>query len=395
MSDTCSVCQDIFKAPKLLLCGHTFCRQCIDDIIKSSTGSDVLKCPLCRKLTKRPKDGAEGLIDNFFVADRKYLSRILQCTNCHKVEANMKCTYCSIQMCEECMYNHKKIGCSVKKMDNSPESDEMHGDNETTVELLLRLEEQLLGTGRTKYCFELEHEISVNLDSDEEDNDENINLSCISCFDGKNCIIAPNGERLEIIWTQQLLPYGLSSLNNGRVVFVGTVEGGRHGGMSIFEYSGKLVTEMTTVNGEYLLEFPREVSVNMKTNDIYVGDVKKGQVILFKEDCSYVSSYEKLGINIFLGDGLTSEAVRGRNTFPFAITFSQCSELLFAGYISEVDCSIHILSATLDFLGFVSSPDSLGNPAGLSCDDRGRLYIGDGADGIIRVFRLSNYVNKL
>jgi len=39
----CSICLEIFKLPIVLLCGHTFCKKCIEFQKKNSS-----KCPLCR-----------------------------------------------------------------------------------------------------------------------------------------------------------------------------------------------------------------------------------------------------------------------------------------------------------------------------------------------------------
>ena len=39
----CSICLEVFKLPIVLSCGHTFCRNCIENQKKNSS-----KCPLCR-----------------------------------------------------------------------------------------------------------------------------------------------------------------------------------------------------------------------------------------------------------------------------------------------------------------------------------------------------------
>lgn len=52
----CSVCfcsyDNIFKTPKLLSCGHTFCLECLARINVTSTEVKSLSCPVCRETTE-------------------------------------------------------------------------------------------------------------------------------------------------------------------------------------------------------------------------------------------------------------------------------------------------------------------------------------------------------
>ncbi|XP_056142727.1 E3 ubiquitin-protein ligase RNF183 [Lampris incognitus] len=54
----CVVCfcsyDNIFKTPKLLSCGHTFCLECLARINVSSAEVKTLTCPVCRELTEIP-----------------------------------------------------------------------------------------------------------------------------------------------------------------------------------------------------------------------------------------------------------------------------------------------------------------------------------------------------
>lgn len=54
----CAVCfcsyDNIFKAPKLLACGHTFCLECLARINVTSPELKTLSCPVCRELTDLP-----------------------------------------------------------------------------------------------------------------------------------------------------------------------------------------------------------------------------------------------------------------------------------------------------------------------------------------------------
>lgn len=59
MEDTeCAVCfctyDNVFKTPKLLACGHTFCLECLARINVTSAELKTLSCPICREVTKLP-----------------------------------------------------------------------------------------------------------------------------------------------------------------------------------------------------------------------------------------------------------------------------------------------------------------------------------------------------
>ena len=58
----CSICLDVFgnsikhaKAPKILKCGHTFCKECLQDLIKRYEENFFL-CPKCNTNIIKEKD---------------------------------------------------------------------------------------------------------------------------------------------------------------------------------------------------------------------------------------------------------------------------------------------------------------------------------------------------
>lgn len=75
--------------PKLLRCGHTFCEECLSQLLVSMRRSsqdlltideplDQLKCPVCRRLTVLPESGVSGLPDNFMIEKLKECVNELQ-----------------------------------------------------------------------------------------------------------------------------------------------------------------------------------------------------------------------------------------------------------------------------------------------------------------------------
>ena len=63
---TCAVCFGHFEEPKQLVCGHTFCKKCLERIINSQS---QLTCPLCRQITSIPHGDVEKLPTNITLKD--------------------------------------------------------------------------------------------------------------------------------------------------------------------------------------------------------------------------------------------------------------------------------------------------------------------------------------
>ena len=45
---TCTVCLDIFTDPKVLPCCHTFCLECLKEILGKAATQENISCPQCR-----------------------------------------------------------------------------------------------------------------------------------------------------------------------------------------------------------------------------------------------------------------------------------------------------------------------------------------------------------
>ncbi|XP_051899795.1 RING finger protein 225-like [Pristis pectinata] len=64
----CAICfspfDNVFKLPKLLACGHTFCLECLARINVSSENSSSVACPFCRQPTPLPSGKGLPALDN-------------------------------------------------------------------------------------------------------------------------------------------------------------------------------------------------------------------------------------------------------------------------------------------------------------------------------------------
>ncbi|KAM6933279.1 tripartite motif-containing protein 59 [Xenentodon cancila] len=68
---TCSVCYSLFSDPRVLPCSHTFCKTCLDNLLKVSTNYSIwrplrlpIKCPNCRSVVELPPTGVDALPTN-------------------------------------------------------------------------------------------------------------------------------------------------------------------------------------------------------------------------------------------------------------------------------------------------------------------------------------------
>ena len=65
---SCPVCFQYLDDPKIMRCGHTFCKKCVDGIYSSSSDPlSHIKCPVCRQVTPVPHGGVSKLPTNIIV----------------------------------------------------------------------------------------------------------------------------------------------------------------------------------------------------------------------------------------------------------------------------------------------------------------------------------------
>ncbi|XP_077944912.1 E3 ubiquitin-protein ligase TRIM23 isoform X2 [Gasterosteus aculeatus] len=120
----CGVCEDVFslqgdKVPRLLLCGHTVCHDCLTRL---PLHGRAVRCPFDRQVTELGDSGVWGLKKNFALLEllerlqngatnqsgmaEGYLKGVGECIiRCDEDEshtASMYCTVCATHLCAEC-----------------------------------------------------------------------------------------------------------------------------------------------------------------------------------------------------------------------------------------------------------------------------------------------------
>jgi len=122
----CSICLEDFTDPKLLLCLHTFCLECLRSNCRDKLPGDELLCPVCRHRCEVPEAGICAFPLNFFVNDLVLAQKAakpavdgqLLCDFCIELNGGKKtaipaatkyCVDCSQHVCAKCSGIHAKM----------------------------------------------------------------------------------------------------------------------------------------------------------------------------------------------------------------------------------------------------------------------------------------------
>ncbi|XP_068118740.1 E3 ubiquitin/ISG15 ligase TRIM25-like [Hyperolius riggenbachi] len=107
---TCSVCQEVFKDPVTLSCGHNFCRSCITEVWDHQEDRES-SCPECmRRYINRPDLQVNTRLRNIVEAFQLELKHNIKCTYCidSPVTAVKTCLRCEASLCDRHLKVHSK-----------------------------------------------------------------------------------------------------------------------------------------------------------------------------------------------------------------------------------------------------------------------------------------------
>ena len=115
----CPICLAVFSEPKALPCLHTFCRDCIDDLIHQQAQFGTVNCPACRDVVTIWENNLDTLPTISFINNLSSNYRMLinanenreviaSCENCNGTKAVAFCCDCC-HICSECTEAHKKM----------------------------------------------------------------------------------------------------------------------------------------------------------------------------------------------------------------------------------------------------------------------------------------------
>ncbi|XP_064635545.1 E3 ubiquitin-protein ligase Trim36-like [Lineus longissimus] len=120
----CPICCDEYKEPKVLACQHSLCKGCLKPYLAPFLAKKAayFPCPCCRAKCPLPKQGVQGLKDNFTLKNIIRICRtslrvssvpVVECGACCRATATHFCRQCdSLFMCQACVKAHNSVAAS-------------------------------------------------------------------------------------------------------------------------------------------------------------------------------------------------------------------------------------------------------------------------------------------
>ncbi|XP_077109634.1 nuclear factor 7, brain-like isoform X2 [Ranitomeya variabilis] len=108
---TCCICLNLYTDPVTLICGHNFCRECIDNVLDSQVMLVGYSCPQCRaRFRERPtlqRNTTLGNIADHFHSQEERQTLCVYCIQTPMV-ASKSCLTCEVSLCDVHLAVHSK-----------------------------------------------------------------------------------------------------------------------------------------------------------------------------------------------------------------------------------------------------------------------------------------------
>ncbi|XP_032402069.1 tripartite motif-containing protein 59 isoform X3 [Xiphophorus hellerii] len=147
---TCSVCYSLFSDPRVLPCSHTFCKNCLENLLQVSTNYSIwrplrlpIKCPHCRSVVELPQSGVDALPSNVSLRaivekyQRDSEPRAPSCQEHRRQPLNMYCVQDRQLICGLCLTVGQHQGHPIDDLQAA-----FVREKQTPALLLARLSEQ-------------------------------------------------------------------------------------------------------------------------------------------------------------------------------------------------------------------------------------------------------------
>ena len=141
---TCAICLSRYNQPKILPCLHSYCKGCLQDMMKKPREKKSITCPQCKVVHDIPPQGIDGFATFFTINNLLELLHIhenteetpqvesLKCTSgLDDNSAVARCLTCSSYLCGSCCTIHQKLNLTrdheVKTFEEIKQSDKKTG----------------------------------------------------------------------------------------------------------------------------------------------------------------------------------------------------------------------------------------------------------------------------
>ena len=109
---TCGLCSKGYRDPRHLACLHSFCFECLQQLVNKNNWKKTLSCPLCQKEMAIPKLGLKEIEKDFYIRAKQEVENLTlasTCDNCSSgMQAHCRCLECLVNLCKSCLKTHSE-----------------------------------------------------------------------------------------------------------------------------------------------------------------------------------------------------------------------------------------------------------------------------------------------